>query len=49
MTKANGIFIKNFLSIMFIYKKNVDGNQDNEDLQLAACIIAILLLVKGII
>ena len=32
MPKAVVIFIKNFLSIMFIYRKNIDENQDNKDL-----------------
>ena len=49
MTKAVSIFINNFLSIMFIYRKNVNENRDNKDLQLAVYIIAILLLVKDII
>ena len=47
--KADDIFIKNFLSIIFIYRKNIDRNRDNKDLQLATCIVAILLLMKGII
>ena len=34
---------------MSIYRKNVNRNQDNKDLQLDACIIAILLLKKDTI
>ena len=49
MIKAVSIFIKNFLSIIFIYRKNVNENRDNKDLQLVLGIIAIFLLVKSII
>ena len=34
---------------MSIYKKNADGNKNNKDLQLSACIIAIYLLGKDTI
>ncbi len=43
------IFIKNFLSIISIYGKNVNGNQDNKDLQLDAYIITIFLPEKDTI
>ena len=47
--KAAGIFIKNFLSIIFFYRMNVNEKRDNNNLRLAAYMITILLLVKGII
>ena len=49
MKRVTAIFIKNFSSIMSIYRKNTNRNQDNEDLQLGIYIIAIPLLVKDTI
>lgn len=46
MKRVIAICIKNFLSIISIYKKNSSRNQDNKDLQLLIYIIIIFCIRK---